>query len=236
MKKLLIIKTGTTFETIYRKYGDFDDFIIHQSGIPIKDVLTLPVYQNKQLPDLEDISAIIITGSHAMVTDQEAWSQYIANWLQRAELQSIPVLGICYGHQLLATAFGGHVDYHPGGREVGTVTINLTKEGAEDPLLGSLPSHFSGHVTHAQTVRQLPPKARLLAYNDFEQHHAFVIHDSMWGVQFHPEFTEDITRAYIFEQQATLVQEGYDVTKLYHTTKKHPYGQLLLQQFLKLAD
>ncbi|MEL7568807.1 MAG: gamma-glutamyl-gamma-aminobutyrate hydrolase family protein [Bacillota bacterium] len=155
-----------------------------------------PAYLNKPAPELDDVSAIIITGSHSMVTDQDDWSMALCAWLRSHRSKCIPTLGICYGHQLISQAFGGQVDYYPQGKELGTVSIQLTEAGISDPLLGVLPRSFLGHVAHSQTVLQLPPGARILAKNDFEQHHAFVLDDCIWGVQFQPEFNAGITEAY----------------------------------------
>ena len=64
--------------------------------------------------------------------------------------RGIPTLGICYGHQLLAHALGGEVGDNPNGREFGTVTVELTAEAADDPLLGGLPREPAGAgVPHA---------------------------------------------------------------------------------------
>ncbi len=236
MKKLLIIKTGTTFSSIYERYGDFEDFIINQIGIPMDEVVIAPIYKTKTLPDLKDIAAIIITGSHAMVTDKEDWNLYLGNWLRGLRPGEIPILGICYGHQLIADAFGGKVGYHSCGKEVGTVRIELTDDGKTDPLLECLPTDFWGHVTHAQTVIELPKGARLLAKNSFEPHHAFVINENIWGVQFHPEFNVDIIQAYVEEQSTTLIKEGHELDRIYESIQENVYGKNILQRFIKIAE
>ena len=235
MRKLLIIKTGTTFPSIRQKHGDFEDYIVEQLGIPASDVVIAPVFITKTMPALEDISAVIITGSHAMVTDRENWSKRIAYWLRNVCGASVPVLGLCYGHQIIADAWGGIVHYHPHGREVGTVEIELCEAGKRDPLLGCLPEKFPGHVFHAQTVLKLPPAARLLAANAFEPHHAFVIHENIWGVQFHPEFNTAVMRAYIEAESQALIRESFDIDKLKRSLVDNSYGQRLLRRFISLA-
>lgn len=234
MKKILIIKTGTTFSSINESYGDFEDFVINQAGIQKKDVIVCSVYKGDILPDLKEVPGVIITGSHSMVTDREAWSVATEKYLREIAKESIPVLGICYGHQLICQAFGGTVGYHSEGKEVGTVNIELTEEGKKDELLGILPDSFLGHVVHSQTVVKLPADAKLLARNDFEMHHAFVICGNIWGVQFHPEFNFGITKAYISEQKETLIKEGHDIDKLYNSLKEHEYGKMLLKRFIEL--
>lgn len=235
MKKLLIVKTGTTFPSIRKTYGDFDDFIINQVDLPPGNVIVSSVYKHESLPDVRDVSGIIITGSHSMVTDYDNWSIYLSQWLKDLMYKSIPVLGICYGHQLLAQALGGYVDYHPKGREIGTVNIELTAQGEKDLLMGVLPKTFLGHVTHVQTVTALPVDGHPLAKNNLEEHHAILINENMWGVQFHPEFNADITRAYINEQKESLMKEGYDPDKLYNSVQEHMYGKLLLKRFIELV-
>lgn len=236
MKKLLIVKTGSTFTSIIKRHGDFEDFIINQTGIPPKDVVIWSAYQREIPPDLSDVSAVIITGSHSMVTDREGWSVSLSEWLRNIVHKSIPILGICYGHQLIAQAFGGLVSYHPKGKEIGTVAITLTDEGKKDSLFQNLPDKFLGHVMHAQTIIKLPPGARVLAQNDFERHHAFVLYDRIWGVQFHPEFTAGITSEYIEEQNESLLKEGYNVNLLRASVQENAYGKFLFNRFLELVE
>lgn len=236
VKRLLIIKTGTTFPSIRRAYGDFDDMIMSQADLPPGNVMVSAAYKYESLPDLRDVSAIIITGAHSMVTDNDDWLINLSWWLRDMIHESVPVLGICYGHQLLAKAFGGCVDYHPKGKEIGTVSIDLTEQGKTDPLLSALPETFLGHVTHAQTVITLPSDGRLLAKNDYEKHHAFSVNENIWGVQFHPEFNAAITRAYIDEQKDSLVKEGYDLDQLHNSVREHKYGKLLLRRFMELFN
>lgn len=235
MKPLLIIKTGTTFPSIRERHGDFEDFIIGLLPHVAKPPVVASIFEGCRLPAGDEISGAIITGSHSMVTDREEWSEYLAAWLRRIPAGSLPVLGICYGHQLLAHALGGEVAYHPQGMETGAVKIRLTAAGRKDPLLGCLPDSFLGYVAHSQTVVKLPAAATLLAENDFEPHHAFVVGGNMWGVQFHPEYTAAITRGYIAEQERQLAQAGHDVGQLLAAVRDAVFGRLLITRFCGLV-
>lgn len=235
MKKLLIIKVGTTYLAIRNAAGDFDDMIIRKIGISKKDVTVCPVYEKRQLPSLQDFYAVIITGSHDMVTDRAGWSLYLSDWIREVALNKVPVMGICYAHQLMAQSFGGEVGYHPQGLEIGSTFIDLTDEGKTDPLFAELPLRFPVFVGHSQTVTSLPPGARVLAYNSFEPHHAIAFSPRAWGLQFHPEFTVDIMHSYLEQDKEALMQAGYDTEALHSSVADSPYGKIILKRFIELA-
>jgi hypothetical protein len=121
MKKLLIAKAGKTFPAVKGIWGDFEDFIITQMGLDEKDVYVISIYEKEPLPSLREISGMIITGSHNYVTRQEDWNVKFSEDVKEVAQRGIPILGISYGHQLIAQAFGGEVGYHPKGIEIGTV-------------------------------------------------------------------------------------------------------------------
>jgi GMP synthase (glutamine-hydrolysing) len=197
MKPLLIVKVGSTHPHIAQALGDFEHWIVEGLGTPAQPISVVDPREGHALPAIAEVAGAIVTGSHSMVTDQEPWSEQTAAWLRTMVAADVPVLGICYGHQLLAHALGGEVAYHPGGIELGTVPIHLTPAAKEDPLFGGLPSPFGGQAAHRQSVRCLPQGAVHLAGNDFEPHHAYRVGTSAWGVQFHPEFDERAIAAYV---------------------------------------
>ena len=143
---------------------------------------------------------------------------------------------MCYGHQLLAEALGGEAGWHPKGREIGTVSVTLTEAGKQDPLLSGLPNTFLAQVTHAQSALVLPPGATLLASNNYEPHQAYRVGDRAWGVQFHPEFTSDIMRGYIFEAYEKLLAAQIPVKKLLASVGHADANYHLLQRFVDLCE
>ena len=197
MKPLLIVKVGSTHPHIAEALGDFEHWIIEGLGDAAPPAQVVDPRQGMALPVSTEVAGAIVTGSHSMVTDREPWSEQTAQWLRAAVAAELPVLGICYGHQLLAHTLGGEVDYHPGGIELGTVEIRLTPAAQDDRLFGGLPMRFGGQAAHRQSVRRLPEGAVHLANNGFEPHHAFRFGRNAWGVQFHPEFSAQATAAYV---------------------------------------
>lgn len=231
MKPILIIKTGSTYTEISKARGDFEDWITAGMGLDRKQFLIVDVSEGEMLPAYDEISGIAITGSHAMVTDHADWTERAAAWLVGAVERNIPMLGICYGHQLLAYALGGKVSDNPNGLEFGTAEVNLTEAAKADPLFSFLPAKAPFQVSHTQSVIQLPPGATLLASTSMDPNHAFAIGDCCWGVQFHPEFDADIVKRYIGILRNHLQAKGLQPDELISKCFDTSSGRKFLKRF-----
>jgi GMP synthase (glutamine-hydrolysing) len=236
MKTVYVIKLGTTFAALKERWGDFDAWTVGALGPLDADVRVLDVPNGGALPAATDCAGVVVTGSHAMVTDELPWSIRIERWLPSLLEAHVPFFGICYGHQLLARATGGQVDFRPCGPEIGTVEVHCLPACAKDPLFGPLPRRFSAHATHAQTVLRLPPGAVPLARNAHEPHHAFRLGDCAWGVQFHPEFTARVMRAYVVEQAEKLACTGKSIAPILSTVEQTPFAAQVIRNFARLVE
>lgn len=230
-RAVFILKVGSTFPATAAAFGDFDDWTRAALGDDSLRVVSVDVEHGADLPALADCAGVIITGSHAMVTDRLPWSLAVEQWLPALIEAEVPLLGVCYGHQLLAQAMGGEVGFHSRGKEVGTKAIELLPACAADPLFRHLPMTLLAHTTHAQTVVSLPPGAVHLAANLHEPHHAFRLGACAWGVQFHPEYTPEIMRAYIEAQAKALTDAGQDLATLLREVAPTPFAADILVQF-----
>lgn len=228
--RVVILKTGSTYPQIKDQFGDFDAWFTRG----LSSQLQLTVVDVTQTPPPghpSDWQGIVITGSPAMVSSREPWSEQAAHWVRQAVEDNVPLLGVCYGHQLLAHAMGGKVDYHPKGRETGTRQVRLFAAAQSDPLFSLLPKTFPAQLTHKQSVLELPLGAVLLGESNFEPHQAFRVGDNAWGVQFHPEFTEHIMKAYLEVQYPDLQAEGLDANGLMASVQPAEDAARLLQLF-----
>jgi GMP synthase (glutamine-hydrolysing) len=235
MKTLFILKTGSTLPKLAARRGDFEDWILAGLGLPPEATRVLDMREVPP-PAYEALSAAVITGSHAMVTDHASWSERLADWLPELIARRIPVLGICYGHQLLAYALGGAVGAAPAGPEYGTVALTLETAARTDPLLGDLPEPLYAHVSHFQSVLALPQGATRLASSAQEPQQAFVVAGCAWGVQFHPEFDEDIVATYIRVYAAQLQERGVEPEARLETCRSAPAATQILRRFGRLAQ
>ena len=186
-KKILILKTGNTIKSLLDSGEDFEDWFVACSGLSKSRFVVRSLHFGESLVNLSCITAIIITGSPAFVTDEEAWNFIGASYIKKAHKIGIPILGVCYGHQLLAWTFGGKVEFNAEGRSIGTIPINLKESAKNDLLFGGLPERFKVNVSHQQSVVELPSEAIELALSSSNNLQAFRFGDKTWGIQFHPE-------------------------------------------------
>lgn len=216
-------------------FGDLPAWFCHALGTSIDSVQVVRVFDGDPLPEPDATRLAIITGSWAMVTDRLPWSERAAQWIRDAMAIDSPLLGVCYGHQLISYALGGHVDYHPGGRELGCKTIQLLPTAQDDPLLKFWPAHFKAHLTHQQSVIELPPGARALAVSDHDPHQIVRYGPRAISTQFHPEFTPDISAACIRRRAAALQQEGKDLDAMLAAVDETPEASRLLTRFAEMV-
>ena len=157
-------------------------------------------------------SGVIIGGSDASVYDSLPWLPKLQSFIKYCHESHIPLLGICFGHQLIATTLANAiVDKDPRGREFGRVAVDLTVAGMFDELFLDIPERFWGLATHRDSVVRLPqnPDVKVLA----ETHHNGVQSLAIGGktrtVQFHPECLAEDIASRARARQAALMAEGF---------------------------
>jgi GMP synthase (glutamine-hydrolysing) len=184
MRRVLIVQTGSTDPRVRARFGDYPEWFARVLE-PAARCETVRPYEEK-LPPAADFDGVLLTGSPRSVTEPEPWMDEAAAYALDAA-RSRPVLGVCFGHQLLARALGGRVEQNPRGREAGTTEVRLTEAGARDPLFEGVPGSFLVQQTHEDHVPELPPGAVLLAENAMAPVQAYAVGDALRCVQFHPE-------------------------------------------------
>lgn len=233
---ILIIKAGTTYKSIKSRYGDFEDWIKEKMNLNEGEYLIHPIEDYQNVPPDYCYKGIVITGSHSMVTDIQSGESKMCNWLLNAQKNGVPILGICYGHQLLSHLVGGIVTYNTKGTIIGSKKTYLTQAGQQDKLLGEFPPAFDVYKAHKQSVSKLPESAEILSMNDSGIVDAFRLDKNTWGVQFHPEFDQNITKAYLYEQSQELINEGQDSLALTNEIVDVDYGTRILKSFKQILN
>jgi GMP synthase (glutamine-hydrolysing) len=176
---------------------------------------------------------VVVTGSYASVTERAPWMVALGEALLDASART-PVLGVCFGHQLLAAALGGTVERNARGPEVGTREVLLTAAGREDGLFAGLPERLAVQQFHEDHVAAVPPGAVLLATGDHTPVQAFASGPRLRAVQFHPEFDAVRTRAMADEERAWIERDGRgNHAEVVATIRETPEAAGLLRRWVE---
>lgn len=192
---LLIVQCGSTHPRVRARFGDYDRWFSERLGVADDRVRTIRPFLGEQLPSYEGLRGILLSGSPASVRDEAPWMKELGRWALEANRRGIPVLGVCFGHQLLAEALGGRIEPSPAGWEFGTVEVDLTEAGRGDPLFEGLPARFLAHTVHREEIVAPPRDVLRLAGNAHSAWQAFAAGARLRGVQFHLEISESILEA-----------------------------------------
>lgn len=237
MKPFLILKTGSTMPHIAAQFGDFEHWFANAMGLSL-DSTQAHVFNAElgELPTNYDYAGIVITGSPAMVSERLTWSENAAAWLLQAHTANIPMLGVCYGHQLLAHALGGTVGPNPKGRQIGTARLDFSSAGMDDPITSTLSTIPYAQVTHQESVLSIPAGSQILVSTELDPHHALYHGNRTWGLQFHPEFSAEVTRTYIDARKDAINNEGLNAQQLAASVQDTPHTYSLLQRFRHFCE
>lgn len=146
-----------------------------------------------QLPDPDRFDVVIVTGSYARIGDDSDWIETLQRYIRKRVAARRPTVGVCFGHQLVASALGGSVDSLPDGA-AGYRQVELTEDGREHTLFDDVPDQFETFLWHLDHVTNVPDGATVLARRG-ETVQSFALQDApVVGIQFHPEVTPRLAR------------------------------------------
>lgn len=131
--------------------------------------------------------AWLVTGSPASVHDDRPWIRRLLLLLASLHARRRPMVGLCFGHQALATALGGRVGDSPGGWRVGTAPLPLARP---QPWMQPGQAALTLYAVHNEQVLALPPGAEIVGGDDFCPVGAMAVDHHVFSTQYHPEFSE----------------------------------------------
>lgn len=150
-----------------------------------------------EIDELPDYDYLIILGGPWSVYDDFPWLEAELKLIRRAMEKNVPILGICLGAQLIATALGAEVK-PCGPREIGWYPLKLTDEGRSDALLGHLEAEETVFQWHGDMF-DIPAGAAHLAASPLCRNQAFRYGDNVWALQFHLEVTPPMVEEWLTE-------------------------------------
>jgi GMP synthase (glutamine-hydrolysing) len=226
-----VLRTGDAVPEVASVHGEFSAWIQRAMGDAWQGGWAEHDLRSPEpLPDCTAMAGIIITGSISSVTERAPWMLRAEAYVRDIVRTETPLLGICFGHQLMAQALGGLVERNPSGREIGSVEVTRHED---DPLFEGLPSSLVANATHVDSVVKVPPGARVVASTALEKHAVLAFGRAARGVQFHPEIDGAMMRGYVEVRRRCLVDEGLDPDQVLAATSDTPMACEMLRNFVR---
>jgi GMP synthase (glutamine-hydrolysing) len=182
-----------------------------------------------------EVDAVVVGGSPASAADSEPWIVGLSDWLRAAVEADVPVLGCCFGHQMLARAWCGPEAVAR--MAVAEVSFPEVTALAPDPLLTPLGARFRVFASHEDEVLPHPDLQVLAASADCPVHAIRIPGRRAWGVQFHVEYPDlevDRILRYRAERHPELQIDPETLGATRPDTRAH--ARALFGTFLRLAS
>lgn len=160
-----------------------------------------PVWRGDLPPELDACDAWLITGSRNSVNDAEPWIRQLEAFVRALHAARRPLVGVCFGHQLVARALGGVVERAAVGWGVGTHRYEVI---APAPWMEPARQNLALRASHQDQVVRLPGEARLYLRSDFCPLAGFTVGTHVLTIQPHPEFPAPYTRALLDRRRPVL--------------------------------
>ena len=207
MIKLCILQAGSINKDLILDYPSYDKMFssFFSEKIQFWDVDVYNIYENFFPENLTYYNAFLITGSANGVYENHSWIKNLFEVIKKIVHFKIPLLGICFGHQAIAQALGGHVIKYSKGWGIGIKEITTTKYKS---VLGNF-KKLNLIFFHQDQVVKLPKNAELLASNSFCTMASFSIDNSVLTLQAHPEFNKDFSLKLLEARKSDIKHKNY---------------------------
>lgn len=199
---LCIIENGLTPPDLIESFGSYPQMIERWLAphLPEARFTYVSPVRGEMLPDPQVFDGYLLSGSKHSCYEGLPWMQELIGFLQQLRDQERPVFGICFGHQIMADAFGGRTVRAESGWGVGAQMYRYAAEQA--PVSGA------ALIFHQDQVRELPAEASCIGGSDHCPHGALAYRFPALSVQYHPEFTPDYIRALAEKFSGSLLPEA----------------------------
>lgn len=206
--KLGILKTDAVRPEWVSDFGEYPDMFIALLGQadPELEFVVYDVECGEYPTDIDEVDAYLITGSKSSVYDDKPWIAVLMDFVRELDRRRKKLVGICFGHQLVAQALGGETAKSPRGWGVGLHTHRFT---TTPPWHDQGEPEFSVLVSHQDQVVKTADNTRVLAGSDFCEYAVCQIGDHILTFQGHPEFVVQYSREIMDFRREMIGEEAY---------------------------
>lgn len=190
-----ILQTGESPDALRADMGDYPDFfetLLAGRGLTFR---SWAVLRNDFPGDVQECEGWLITGSRFGAYEDHPWIPPLEDFIRAAYGAHVPVVGVCFGHQIIAQAMGGRVEKFKGGWSVGPTSYDFGDQ------------RYTLNAWHQDQVTRKPEGAQVLASTDFCENAALLYDDRMFTVQPHPEFRKEFIEGLIKHRGPGLVPD-----------------------------
>lgn len=210
--KLCILDNDTLEGHLAEKYSSFGAMFIRLFE-RVGANWTIEVFntQSGQYPaSFDDYGAVLLTGSHADAFSQDAWVVELRRQVTQLLDEHKKMVGVCFGHQLIALCMGAPVGRAPQGWGAGRMTYDWHRS---DLPHSAERTEISLLASHQDQVFELPPGATLVASSTFCPVAAFTVGKAVFCIQPHPEFEEEVSAYLLDKRRKVLGEEKYSASR-----------------------
>ena len=206
--KLGILKTDAVRPELVPEFGEYPDMIIAvlRKADPALEFAVYDVEQGQYPADIDEVDGYIITGSKSSAYDDKPWIFTLMAFVRELHCRKKKLIGLCFGHQLVAQALGGKVAKSPRGWGMGLQTHTFNTAPAWHDQ-GDMDLDIL--VSHQDQVLEVPDEARVLAGNEFCENAVAQFGDHILTFQGHPEFIKDYSRSIMNFRREAIGEEVY---------------------------
>jgi GMP synthase-like glutamine amidotransferase len=193
--KITIIETGTVPAPLSGRFEPYPTMFarMFEGAGGAFDYETVPVLDGAPFPDAHGLDAIVITGSSAGVYDDHPWLEPLRTFIRQAYAAKTPMLGICFGHQIMADALGGDVRKSEKGWGLGRHSYGVVRR---PDFMADAPDLLAVACSHQDQVIVPPAEAEVILASEFTPNAGLAYRNgAALSFQPHPEFTDDYSLA-----------------------------------------
>lgn len=207
-KTIGILVTGHSPEELTGEYGNYADMFKRLLGKFEFRFKTYFVVDGAFPESPNEVDGWLLTGSKFGVYEDHDWIRKLEDFIRRVHAAGVPMVGICFGHQVMAKALGGHVEKFKGGWSAGPVTYKRSDTGEEQVLL----------AWHQDQVIRVPEGAEVVGKTDRCEN--AVIRYGDWGLSYqpHPEFSPGFFEGLASARRSAIPDSLFEEVKSVETS------------------